>query len=772
MPTSIQPRRRIRMYLTAAFLLLVFPGFSRAQYSDREPNNSPGQAIQVPVPISTSYGEISPAGDVDYYSFPAEAGAEIIVWLHINSGLEPILAFYDSQERLLAYNDKEVNLNSGGSAVEPMLYLRIPVTGTYYLSVSSSAKFRNQQAGDTTGGYVLWMFPKAFWAGGSDINEPNDTRQTATPIALPFDSSNSNLIYLGDVDWYRITASSGEKISIDVEALEPGSHPVWPLTVVPHVAIFDESGHMLQEASPGEDPDDGYPDDPVLIFDVPRDGRYFIGVTTAADRHFGSVFSDGDFLADPYVSSTSNLIGYYQLRVRSLQSLFFPQVANGVFGSVHFTTSVILVNPKDIEIAGSITFFDSTGAPMEVTNAASGSAASTHWFRMAPGADFVFKTDGSGEGGSGYARVVATGAPGGSAIFSEYGSDGALITEAAVASSQPMDFFTFPVDVMGDFNTGIAIANPDSARTINIYLNLLDPSGAPVANRTLTLDAGHQTAVYVGGLGQLFPALTSFRGSLQVMADVALPAVALRSSARTLTTLPAVALDQSYDPVTLYFPQLVVGTAGASYRSTIVLSNPGYFWVSGTLRFTRSDGTPMPVSIESAAGGAIYPFSIPPHGTIFLESMPAESLMTGYAVLTADHGLGGVVIFSLVDAAGNLLTEAAVPPAPLSRDFLIFAQSDSDYNTGVALANVTPYPISPSYRLRGDEDPEHPMQCEPQNLEAGRHTAELLSGTNQLFPAFTGTGTLAVSTAYPIPAIALRLTATTMTAVPVVPMVK
>jgi hypothetical protein len=146
--------------------------------------------------------------------------------------------------------------------------------------------------------------------------------------------------------------------------------------------------------------------------------------------------------------------------------------------------------------------------------------------------------------------------------------------------------------------------------------------------------------------------------------------------------------------------------------------------------------------------------------------------MTGYAVLTADHGLGGVIIFSQYDAAGKLLTEAAVPPAPLSQDFLIFAQSDGAYNTGIALANIHPQASDLSYRLRSEANPDEIQQRDPASLDAGKQNAALLSGSNQLFPAFSGLGTLEVGSAFPIPAVALRLTATTMTAMPVVPIYK
>jgi hypothetical protein len=759
--------------LAAAILLLLgLPKWSNGQATDQEPNDTPSGALAFAFPVGSSFGDISTVEDVDYYKFTALAGTEIVIWLRPAADLAPIVAFHDSTGKLLAYNDMEVNIGNGGPVIDPILYIRIPADGNYMISVSCEAKFRRRSSGGTTGRYSLHMFPSVYWSTLSDVYELNNSRSAATQITLPFASSSSNLTYLGDIDWYRFTAKAGDRISIDIEALEPGSHVGWSIIVLPRVGIFDDAGHLLKEVLPAADPDNGFLLDPALVFDAPRDGRYYIAVTSGPDSQYGSIFSNTAFLADPYVSSATHMIGYYQIRVRPLQTLFFPQIANGSYGSVYFSTTVVLVNTANTPATGSISFFNADGTPMEITAAASSETRSQFWFTIPAKSNFVLVTDGSGPGKSGYARVLANGSIGGSAIFSEYATGGSLITEAAVGASTPMDFFTFPVDVTGDFNTGVAIANPEGAEAINVLLNLLDLSGNPVSSTSIPLEAGKQMAVYVSGLGQLFPGLRNFRGSLQVMADIPVPAVALRSSSRTLTAFPAASLNQTYDPVTLYFPQLVVGPSGGSYRSTIVLTNPSYFAVSGTIRFTGSNGSPMPIRFGSAPASATYNFSLAPQGTLFLESNPAESLITGYAVLSADHGLGGVVIYSQFDQSGRLETEAAVPPAPLSENFLIFAQSSGGYNTGVALANVTPTASRLTYLLRDDTEPWNPQQIDPADLEPGKHNATLVSGANQLFPGFSGTGTLEVISAYPIPAVALRLTATTMTAVPVIPIAK
>jgi len=66
----------------------------------------------------------------------------MIFFLRPGNGLDPILAFYTSGGHLLAYNDKEINYNTGGPAKDAVLYLKIPASGVYYVSVSIEGDVR------------------------------------------------------------------------------------------------------------------------------------------------------------------------------------------------------------------------------------------------------------------------------------------------------------------------------------------------------------------------------------------------------------------------------------------------------------------------------------------------------------------------------------------------------------------------------------------------------------------------------------------------------
>jgi len=431
---------------------------------------------------------------------------------------------------------------------------------------------------------------------------------------------------------------------------------------------------------------------------------------------------------------------------------------------------MVLINGTDEEARGHIEFLKSDGTPLVTRFPETGMQDSAYWFKIPPKGSVLVKTSAEGPGATGYANVIATSPVGGTVIFSQFDDIGNLVTEAAVGSVQPMDFFTLPVDATGDFNTGIAIANTRAGEAVTLYLKLLNESGQTLDNLTLTLGPGEQLARFVAGPGQFFPGISNVRGSLQVLSDAPVNAVALRSTGRTLTALPVASMNQPLAPATLYFPHVVVGSGTKTYRSTIILNNPGYFPVSGKVRFIRSDGGEMIVN-SGLSSAATIAFKIDPQGTLFIQARSASDLSTGYAILEADHCVDGVLVFSQSDpGSGELETEAAVPASPRYKDFLLFAQAEDGYASGFAVANITSSASALDYFLRTAPDSASILEKGPVALDSGRHMAAFVSGNGQLFPAFSGHGTLEVMSDSPIPAVSLRITASTMTALPVIPL--
>lgn len=104
-----------------------------------EPNDDPASASVLPMPAGLVTGTICPAGDADYFIFDAQAGDRLLADLDARtldpaSRLDSVLELLDSDGRsLVALSDDEVRL----SALDSILNLTLPRSGTYYLRVTS-----------------------------------------------------------------------------------------------------------------------------------------------------------------------------------------------------------------------------------------------------------------------------------------------------------------------------------------------------------------------------------------------------------------------------------------------------------------------------------------------------------------------------------------------------------------------------------------------------------------------------------------------------------
>jgi hypothetical protein len=85
------------------------------------------------------------------------------------------------------------------------------------------------------------------------------------------------------------------------------------------------------------------------------------------------------------------------------------------------------------------------------------------------------------------------------------------------------------------------------------------------------------------------------------------------------------------------------------------------------------------------------------------------------------------------------------------------------------VANINSTSTSLNYTLLQGTDTVTTQKKGPISLLAGRHVAEFISGPGQLFPSFTGRGTLEIKADVAIAAVALRISARTITALPVIP---
>jgi hypothetical protein len=374
------------------------------------------------------------------------------------------------------------------------------------------------------------------------------------------------------------------------------------------------------------------------------------------------------------------------------------------------------------------------------------------------------KTDGgtastTDQGGAKITSNVPIGACG---VFT-VSSAGVFQTETGVSDSTLLTSFTLPVDITGNFDTGIAFYNPGTS-SATLTIRLLDADGNKVgSDTTRTLSAQGHLATFADNL---FPNTSNFRGSLTVSSTSSIAAMTLRMNTVPLsfTTLPVVsgAYGGGSGGTT--------GTALLSKQETgiAVTSNatkdeilPGGFKLTGTISGPGTAGAVMAISGQSAYSGAVKAgkyLVVLPAGTYSLSAVFTPDGVPSTASLTISSStldtvtvsgdttknltLPSVTVFPITGTVNGLsnLTGAS----SLSIDFTstdVKVDGSFDVSTSGSYSGVLP---AGSYTASLDSSIKFltaPLQSQSLTLNLGSAT---ISG-NTTVPAFTVPATAKLS---------------------------
>ncbi len=209
---------------------------------------------------------------------------------------------------------------------------------------------------------------------------------------------------------------------------------------------------------------------------------------------------------------------------------------------------------------------------------------------------------------------------------------------------------------------------------------------------------------------------------------------------------------------TFYFPQIADGAFGAqSFKTTILLTNPsGAATVSGSITFTKSDGTALNVAFVDNAGAATtgtIGFQLGPNKTQKFTSTGTAALQAGFATVSAPTGvITGTAYYSLFGPNG-LIAEAGVPSAsPIARQ-AVFVDSLGNFRTGVAYANPSTTAIADvTLQLMNTEGVLVVATTNPLNQR--NHKSAFVSDLLTVPANFVGT--MQINSTAPLVAVALR----------------
>jgi hypothetical protein len=221
---------------------------------------------------------------------------------------------------------------------------------------------------------------------------------------------------------------------------------------------------------------------------------------------------------------------------------------------------------------------DNNGAPL-VVNQAAGTADSSFRYSIPAGGAFRFQTDGfPSSTRAGWVKVIPdmfSPTPVGSGVFS-YNPGTIMISESGIPATNATTHARVYVDLSGNHNTGLAIANVDAAAA-NITIRAYQTDGTTSAGTSqgpLPLAAGGHDAKFADQFISGLP--PGFTGVLDISSPVPFSALTLRSLDNErgdflMTAFPIADANQPA-PSPVLFPQIA---DGGGYITEIILISAG-----------------------------------------------------------------------------------------------------------------------------------------------------------------------------------------------------
>jgi hypothetical protein len=308
---------------------------------------------------------------------------------------------------------------------------------------------------------------------------------------------------------------------------------------------------------------------------------------------------------------------------------------------------------------------------------------------------------------TGQARANAgPAAPWGMAIFG-FRPGGTLVSEATVPASPLMLSARVFAEIDGRVNTGVAIANPNTAR-IDVSFSFTDSAGVERRAGSIMIPGNGQVAAFLDQAPFNGPA--PFTGSLTLVSPSPFAAIALRGltnerSEFLLTTLPV--SDLTVDPGSslpafpALFPHLAVG---GGWVTQVVIVNPGDTTISGSVVLSDPSGQPLALTFDGQTDSR-FTYSIPPRTARKLVSSGAGSSTRTGSVRLESTQTGGVLPSALLilsfRSSGVTVSEASVPAVAEATALRMYVEEGDAgiIRTGIAIANPSSSEVAANFEL-------------------------------------------------------------------------
>jgi hypothetical protein len=134
------------------------------------------------------------------------------------------------------------------------------------------------------------------------------------------------------------------------------------------------------------------------------------------------------------------------------------------------------------------------------------------------------------------------------------------------------------------------------------------------------------------------------------------------------------------------FPQIA---DGGGFLTEFIITNPTGAPITCRLTFWQNDGTPLLLSLNGAGPLPSYVVMVPGHGTQFLSTPGTGAAVTGWGLAENVAKLGVIATFRR-QVANTPESEATVQAIPATIGFAMAFDETAGFDTGFALANVSP----------------------------------------------------------------------------------
>jgi hypothetical protein len=298
------------------------------------------------------------------------------------------------------------------------------------------------------------------------------------------------------------------------------------------------------------------------------------------------------------------------LSTSSNESISIPVLADG--GG--WTTQLLLVNPTDDTLTGSVQFFAAAGQPL--TLSVSGQTGAQSAYSVPPRSSRRLQTAGTGDTTQiGSMRIVPTPgsrAPSAAALFS-LRTGGVTTMEWTLPGTRSGTAFRLYAEASGDFTArqagsiqpGVAIANHGSAAaTVNLDLTMSDGASSGWTG-SVNIPAQGQIGVFLNQIQASGSLPASFQGVLRVStaaaSGVSVAGFRGRYNERStsnllLTGMPAVNENTPSSSTDVVFPH-VVDSGGYSTQFVLYSGSAGLS-STGVLRFYSQSGQALPLILR------------------------------------------------------------------------------------------------------------------------------------------------------------------------------